>query len=290
MLWLVNGPTQGRRDQTGVRPSKLVEMGKTALDSTSNGLSAVDRALIILEALADAPQGLTVTDLSDLLHINKGLTHRILASLVQREYVFKDEITQRYRISIRLLGLAFRHLRVLDVYDVLLPILRRLARETGELAELNWVEQGRMVTVAKADSPSQLRVVSLLGEEQALHASAAGKLYLASLSTEDALRRAIVQGLTEYTPHTIVTLEGLSAELERVREQGFATNVRETSPHVLAVAAPIRAQSDDGRVVGSVGVVAPDFHEIHRDPVVIEQTKRAADEISHAWPLVHLEV
>jgi IclR family acetate operon transcriptional repressor len=260
------------------------------LDSTSNGLSAVDRALIILEALADAPQGLTVTDLSDRLRINKGLTHRILASLVHREYVFKDEGTQHYRISIRLLGLAFRHLRVLDVYDVLLPILRRLARETGELAELNWVEQGRMVTVAKADSPSQLRVVSLLGEEQALHASAAGKLYLASLPTEDALRRAIAQGLSQYTPQTIVTLEGLSAEMERVRTQGYAANVRETSPHVLAVAAPIRALADDGRVVGSVGVVAPDFHEIHLDPAVIEQTRRAADEISLAWPLVHLEV
>jgi hypothetical protein len=36
--------------------------------------------------------------------------------------------------------------------------------------------------------------------------------------------------------------------------------------------------------------VAPDFHEIHLDPAVIEQTKRAADEISHPWPLVHLEV
>ncbi len=267
-----------------------IENGKTVMDNTSSGLSAVDRALIMLEALADAPQGLTVTDLSDLLQINKGLTHRILVSLVQREYVFKDESTQRYRISLRLLGLAFRHLRVIDVYDVLLPILRRLARETGELAELNWVEQGRMVTVAKADSPSQLRVVSLLGEEQALHASAAGKLYLASLPAEDALRRAISHGLTAYTSQTIVTLEGLAAELERVREQGYATNVRETSDHVLAVAAPIRALADDGRVVGSVGVVAPDFHEIHLEPGIIEQTKRAADEIGNAWPLVHLEV
>jgi IclR family acetate operon transcriptional repressor len=110
------------------------------------------------------------------------------------------------------------------------------------------------------------------------------------LPSEDALRRAIAQGLTAYTPQTIVTLEGLSAELERVREQGYAANVRETSPHVLAVAAPIRALADDDRVVGSVGVVAPDFHEIHLDPVVIEQTRRAADEISRAWPLVHLEV
>lgn len=254
------------------------------------GISAIDRALIVLEALADAPQGLTVTDLSATLQINKGLTHRILSSLAYREYVYKDEETQRYRISIRLLGLAFRHLRVLDVYDVLLPILRRLAQETGELAELNWVEQGRMVTVAKADSPRQLRVVSYLGQEQALHATASGKVYLAGLPEELALQRAIANGLTEFTSSTITGIEALKLELAIVRELGYATNVQESSLHVLAVAAPIRALADDGRVVGSVGVVAPDFHEIHLESEVIERTIRAADEISRAWPLVHLEV
>jgi len=260
------------------------------MENGHSGISAIDRALIILEALAAAPQGLTVTDLSAQLQINKGLTFRILSSLAHREYVYKDESTQHYRISIRLLGLAFQHLKVLDVYDVLLPILRRLAQETGELAELNWVEQGRMVTVAKADSPRQLRVVSYLGQEQALHATASGKVYLASLPIEEALQRAIVSGLTAFTPSTITEIEAVKRELDLVRDQGYATNNQESSEHVLAVAAPIRALADDGRVVGSVGVVSPDFHEIHRDPAVIERTIHAANEISRAWPLVHLEV
>ena len=266
------------------------EMGRTSLENGQIGISAIDRALIVLEALADAPQGLSVTDLSAMLQINKGLTHRILTSLAHREYVYKDENTQHYRISIRLLGLAFRHLKVLDVYDVLLPILRRLAQETGELAELNWVEQGRMVTVAKADSPRQLRVVSYLGQEQALHATASGKVYLAGLPEEVALQRVIANGLTAFTPSTIIEIDVMKRELERIRELGYATNVEESTLHVLAVAAPIRALADDGRVVGSVGVVAPDFHEIHLEADVIERTIRAANEISNAWPLVHLEV
>ncbi len=117
--------------------------GALELDEFAHAsVSAVDRALVLLEARADAPDGLTVSGLSARLRINKGLTHRILSSLVGRDYVVKDERTQHYRLTIRLIGLAFRHLRVLDVYDVILPILRRLAQETGELAELNRVEQG----------------------------------------------------------------------------------------------------------------------------------------------------
>ncbi|MEA2515794.1 MAG: hypothetical protein QOJ59_5283 [Thermomicrobiales bacterium] len=258
-------------------------------DLSHAGVTAVDRSLQVMEALADAPQGLSVTDLSARLRINKGLTHRLLSSLVARDYVAKDERTQHYRLTLRLIGLAFRQLRVLDVYDVILPILRRLARDTGELAELNWVEADRLVTVAKADSPKQLRVVSYLGEEQHLHASAAGKTWLASLPEEEALRRAVAQGMHPVTPHTITSVTDLKAELDRVRARGYATNVRESGLHILAIAAPVRAKSEDDRVVGSVGVVAPAFHDIHLDERVIELTRSAAEEISNAWPFVSLD-
>lgn len=250
------------------------------------GVNAVDRALTVIEALADAPQGLSVTELSAHLRINKGLIHRLLASLVAREYVEKDEGTQHYRLTLRLIGLAFRHLRVLDVYDVILPILRHLARETGELAELNWIEGDRLVTVAKADSPRQLRVVSYLGEEQHLHASAAGKVWLASLPEEEALRRALAQGMEQITPHTITSVTELSAELAQVRVRGYAINLRESGLHVIAVAAPVQAKSEDGRVVGSVGIVAPAFDEIHENERVIGLVREAAEQIGDAWPFI----
>jgi IclR family acetate operon transcriptional repressor len=147
-----------------------------------------------------------------------------------------------------------------------------------------------MVTVAKADSPRQLRVVSYLGQQQALHATASGKVFLASLPEELALQRVVAAGLQALTPNTITSIEAMKHELDRVRLRGYATNVQESSLHVLAVAAPIRALTDSGRVVGSVGVVAPDFHEIHLANAVIERTIHAANEISQAWPLVHLEV
>lgn len=267
----------------------LQENGDPASEQEHAGINAITRALVVLEALADEPQGLSVTELSALLRINKGLTHRVLSSLAERDYIAKDDLTQRYRLTVRMLGLAFRHLKILDVYDVILPILRRLAAKSGELAELNWVERDKLVTVAKADSPRQIRVVSYLGEKQVLHTTAAGKCWLASLPEEEALRLVLNEGLTAFTEQTITTVSGLQAELALVREQGYATNVREAGPYVIAVAAPVRAVTDDNRVVGSVGVVAPLFHDIHLDPDIIAMTKAAAEEISLAWPFVRLE-
>jgi IclR family acetate operon transcriptional repressor len=258
-------------------------------NSGSAGMAAVDRALLVLEYLAGSPHGLSVTEISARLGVNKGLTHRILTSLAAREYISKDEETQHYQITTRLIALAFRHLRVLDIYDVLLPILRKLARETGELAELNWVQRDRLVTVAKADSPRQLRMVSYLGEEQMLHATAAGKVWLASLPEDEALRRAVTRGMHAATDQTITTVVDLQRELSQIRERGYAVNDRESGPDVIAMAAPIRSTEGDRQVVGTVGIVAPAFRDVAGNEATIRMVLNAAAEIEDAWPFVSLD-
>ncbi|MCA9858565.1 MAG: IclR family transcriptional regulator [Thermomicrobiales bacterium] len=257
--------------------------------TSAAGMAAVDRALLVLEFLAGSPHGLSVTELSSRLGINKGLTHRILTSLAARGYISKEETTQHYQITTRLIALAFRHLRVLDMYDVLLPILRKLARETGELAELNWVQVDRLVTVAKADSPRQLRMVSYLGEEQMLHATAAGKVWLASLPEDDALRRAVALGMPRQTERTITTVIDLQRELALVRERGYAVNFQESGLDVTALAAPIRSTEGDRQVVGTVGIVAPAFRDVSENEETIQMVLNAAREIEEAWPFVSLD-
>ena len=257
--------------------------------SGATGMAAIDRALLVLEYLSESPPGLSVTELSARLGINKGLTHRILASLVSRGYISKDESTQHYQITTRLIALAFRHLRVLDVYDVLLPILRKLSRETGELAELNWIQADRLVTVAKADSPHQLRMVSYLGEEQMLHATAAGKAWLANLPEDEALRRAVAIGMPRVTANTITTVIDLQRELTLVRERGYAINLKESGDDVIAVAAPIRSKEGDHQVVGTVGIVAPAFRNVSENGETIRMVLAAAQEIEDAWPFVSLD-
>ncbi len=252
------------------------------------GVSAVERAMLIFEALTESPHGLTITDLSARLGINKGLVHRILASLAALGYVAKDDLTQHYRLTTRMLGLAFSHLRVVDVYDVLLPILRRLAHDTGELAELNWLDRGRLVLVLKADSPRRVKVVDYLGEEQHPHATATGKVWLATLPEVEVRRLLAERGMPRLTEHTITDLDRFLAELEIVREQGYAINVEESGRDVVAVAAAVHAHGGAGQVIGAISVVAPAHRPIYRDARVIELTRAAAREISEVWPFLSL--
>lgn len=252
-------------------------------------ISAVERSMVIIEALSDASEGLPVTELSKRLGINKALIHRILTSLVTAGYVYKDETSQNYRLTTKLMSLAFRHTRMMDIYDLLLPILRRLASETRELVELNWVHQDRMVLVAKADSPRRVRVIDYLGEEQHVHAAACGKVWLASLPEEKALKILMERGMPKVTSHTVTDLDILRMELRQVREQGYALNIQESGDEVTTIAAPVYVSRGHGPAAGAVSVVAPAFHQVHLDEHMIQLTIQAATEIGSIWPFVTID-
>ena len=113
-----------------------------------------------------------------------------------------------------------------------------------------------LVYVAKADSTQRLRVLSLIGQRAALHASSVGKVWLASLPLDRALDIALKTKLTAFTPRTITTVERLRSELKRVRKQGYAQVIDEFLPGANSIGVPIR-QSDESGVCGAVLLSGP---------------------------------
>ncbi len=253
------------------------------------GLSAVDRTMFILESLSATPGGLSITELSARLRINKALVHRILASLVVGGYVQKDEQSDLYHLTSKMVELAFRRIQIMDIYDLLLPVLRRLARNTGELAEINWLENNRLVTVAKADSPRRVKVVDFLGEEQSMHASSSGKVYLASLPPERVREILHVHGMPMYTANTITDIETMTVELDRVRAQGYAVNNMELGDEVISMSAPVSIHGFQKPVRGAVSLAAPAYRKIHIDQRATALMIEAGREIAAIWPHDSLE-
>lgn len=212
--------------------------------------------MAILEALSERPEGIGVTALASRLGIGKSTVSRILSTLEDNGYVIRDSVGSSYQVSLRFCGLALRRLDTVDLYELCMPLLQRLAEQTGETVQIALVEGEGMTYVAKADGPQRLRVLSLLGQRAVLHASAAGKVWLASLPEERALEIALKGGLDQITPNTITTVRRLQAELQKVRAQGYATVEEELLPGANAVAVPIRRTADDA-VLGAILLSGP---------------------------------
>lgn len=192
------------------------------------------------------------------LGIVKGIVSRILSTLESQGYVIRDQASDSFRIGLRFAGIALRHIDELGVSDLCVPLLRAVSERTGELVQLCAVQGDQIFYVAKAEGQQRIRVLSLVGRAAVLHASSAGKVWLASLPDEQALALVLKQGLTRFTPQTITELDQFRAELMRVRKSGYALVKEELVEGGNAVGVPIHGRTGD-RVVGAVVLSGPAY-------------------------------
>src|SRR5438105_2562965 len=178
-------------------------------------VAAVERAAALLFELAEGALG--TNELARRLGINASSASRLLATLGAAQLVEQVPETGRYRLGVGALRLGNAVLARLDLREVARPHLLALAAETGETVTLSAPGDHDALTVDFVQSASSVQSVARIGRPSVGHATATGKVLLAfgggTLPAGE---------LERFTPRTVVDRGELSAELERVREQGWA--------------------------------------------------------------------
>ncbi len=253
-------------------------------------VDAILRAFAILEHLAESRDGASVTELAVRESVNRALTHRALTSLMHAGYVVQDERSDRYRLTPRLLALAMGYYDSLGLRGVAGPIMQVLADATGCNAEFSRFMDGDLrllMWVPPARPVSRLQLVSRPGAIQAAHATAAGKVWLASLG-EAELGEFLGPGpLPRLGPRTIVDPAALAEELAVVRSRGYATNQEEDGEGFFAVAVPV-APDGEHSLIGSLGLTHPlaGIEEIEMADLVAA-AREAANTLAEVLPRGH---
>ena len=199
-------------------------------------VQSVDRALDLLEALAQAGKPLGVGEIAEHTGLPQGTAHRILQSLQERGYVRRDG-SRKYSLgtaSVRLADGAQRSLA-----RSARPYLAELVSLSGETANLAVREGDEVVYIAQESSPHTLRMFAEVGRHVPPHSTAVGKVLLAALPREEVhgiLRRT---GLAPRTAATITDEAAFEAELDLVTAQGWAADEEEQEAGVRCVAVPV---------------------------------------------------
>ncbi len=208
----------------------------------------------MLEALV-APPGRprTIDELSREVHLTRSNVHRTLQTLAYAGYVRKDEVSGRYHPTMKMFGMGARQLAAFDVRNLALPFMRALAQESGETVHLSVLEGITVVYIDKIDSPQPIRSYTEIGGRAPAYAVATGKALLA-YQPEDYLDRYAGE-LRRHTAATITSIAELKAELDRVRNVGYALNRGEWRETVGGLAVGIFDGLD--RVVAALGISGP---------------------------------
>ena len=200
---------------------------------------AVERALNILEAAAQRRDGLTNAEISRKLGIPKSSASYILRTLEKRSYLRREAETGRYRLGLKILSLGGDAQANLDIADVALPFMRILGEKIRMTVHLAVLDQGEAVYIEKVEAPGFFKVNTWVGRRMFLHSTSVGKCLLAWLPKHDIENIVKQSGLKKRTPKTITSITKLLAELDHVKQSGYAVDDEENSLGARCLGAPI---------------------------------------------------
>jgi IclR family pca regulon transcriptional regulator len=215
-------------------------------------IEALARGLDILSLFSAERPVLTLSQIVELLDLNKSTAYRVLATLESGDYLVQDPVTRQYRPGLKVLQLGFTAINTLEIRHIARPYLERLSQEVGETVSLAVLDGFRTIYVDRIRNQSIVGVVLGVGSSLPAHCTALGKVLLADLPPGDLERLLAANAMATYTPKTLTTKESLLAALGEVRRLGYALDDEELASGLRAVAAPIRDFS--GRTIAAANV------------------------------------
>ena len=221
----------------------------------SGQVRSLTRALRLLRHLADNPDGMTLTELSEAASLPPSTVHRLLTTLEAERFVKPDSGASIWRIGVSAFTVGAAFARSRDKLHVTRPYLRRLMELSGETANLYVASGGEAICIGQIESRHAMRAITGVGGRVALYSSAAGKVLTAFL--HQTARDAIVDALRfeRFTERTLPDAAALQQTLEKAREIGYAVDDEEYALGLRCVAAPIF--DEHGHPVAAVSVSGP---------------------------------
>lgn len=215
---------------------------------------ALDRGLRIFSCLADMRRA-SLSAISSETGIPAPTVHRALATLQNRGLVSQDGTDGKWRIGPQAYRIGNAFEPGSNLLEIAPPIMRALAAETGETANLAIENGGALLYLVQVESDNPIRASIKNGTTTRFHTSGVGKIIMAHMDAgrlETLLRKSKLEA---QTPKSITDVAQLKHELQRCRAQGWAIDDEERFLGMRCIAAPIFDVL--GRVIAGLSISGP---------------------------------
>lgn len=209
---------------------------KTTGPARSNGVQVIARAAEILRALHEVPEGMTLSHLSQTVGLARTTVYRVVQALQAEGLVAAPGPDGLVRLGPELGRLAAP--TAAAIAWRVRPFLEQLAQDVRETVDLAQLYGQNVRFIDQVVPGRRLRSGSIFEELLPAHSTANGKALLAALPSRT-LQGTLPAQLKRCTPNTITSRRQFLAELDRVREAGFAFDREENEIGICAVGAVV---------------------------------------------------
>lgn len=207
---------------------------------------ALDKGLDILEYLSAQSIPLSQTEIAMGIDKSPNEIYRMLMSLEGRGYILRDEVSGKYRLSLKLFYLSHRHSPVDELRKAAQHPLEELANTIMQSCHLSILYMNQVMVIIHAKSPGPIALSIEEGNLFPLPLTASGKVLLAYMP--DAEREIVLNGNSIYSSYTDKDKKKFLSSLKEIQKKGAYVRTSDLAAGVIDVSVPI------GR--GSTGAIA----------------------------------
>jgi len=216
------------------------------------GAQAALRALRLLKLFTPEKPELQLAEVSGLAGLNKTTTHRLLQALHSESMLDRNPADGAYRLGPALMAMGVQALSSNDLRRRVRPLLKQLAKETGETATLEVPIDDTMLILDEVSGGHFVGAAGNIGTRWPIHATSTGKALIAF--DEQGVER-LGEQLASLTSRTITERNVFLEQLLEIRRRGFAETVDELEDGFSGVAAVVRGGV--GQVLGALSICGP---------------------------------
>jgi IclR family acetate operon transcriptional repressor len=206
--------------------------------------SILTKAMGLLDLVAASPTPLTLGEVADKCGLPKSSTHRLLVLLRDAHALTYDADLQSYSPGSRLMRWGVQTQQKSNLVALASPFMKALCRETGMRIALSILDENAALFVHTVEMGTPFRLAPRIGQHSPLHASAAGKLFLADMNDETLADLLANYAFEQCTEFTITDTQALVDEINETRRLGFAVSAREELRQTCGLAVPILRENN----------------------------------------------
>jgi IclR family acetate operon transcriptional repressor len=246
------------------------------------GNQSIRKALRLLQAVSAHPDGLNTSELGRLTSLPRPTAGRLAATLANLGLLYRRETDDAYVLGPELARLG----QAVDLDGILMSAARgpleAVLRACNETINLTVPRRTYLDVIMQLDSPRYAMGPNFIGRAVPLHASSAGKVFLACLASSDA-DALLMFPAERFTDRTVVERQPVLDEIERARNQQYGLSLDEIEVGLTTVSVPVLYTS--GQLLAIVSVSGP---TVRLPPdarsAAVEALRQCALEISRQFP------
>ena len=235
-------------------------------------VKSLAKAVTVLEAFTNSQPELGITDISQMLHLQKSTVHNIVSTYESLGYLVQNKETGKYYLGVKLLRFSYIINSHMGFHKFFLPYMKEISGKLNEIVFLGIPYDGEVLYMEAQIPDGAMVSRNILGEHAPMYCTGLGKAMLAFLP-ENERQLYMPKRFAKFTENTILSEKELLIDLQKTRERGYSIDNMEHEYGVKCFAVPIFG--NDGRVIAAISVSGPslrfDDGTVQKNAGILEQ-------------------